>query len=71
MRIIKHGDIGDTYKSSCKNCGCLVELTASDVRFVADPRDGNAIVWKCPDCNEETWVSTNVVPQAFMRGVQK
>ena len=34
-----------------------------------DERDGDAVVWLCPTCTHENWVSLDVVGHAFSRAV--
>ena len=61
MRIISPGipPQAKLYTVTCRNCGCRFEFTHSDARYAVDPRDGDALVVRCPQqgCNKEEWVT--------------
>lgn len=59
MKIIRRGpkDSELTHRWTCRKCGSLIEAKRSEGRDIADDRDGDAIVFKCPVCEREHWVS--------------
>ena len=60
MRIIKRGKkiSGDPlYRTTCRQCESAIEFAQSEARFVADQRDGDALVIKCPACKAEIWTA--------------
>jgi hypothetical protein len=58
MRIIRKPEEPQEFESSCKECGTVVALSASDLCCVYDQRDGNAVVWTCPTCNRDNWINS-------------
>ena len=42
---------------SCKECKSRLRFKESEARYVADQRDGDALVIKCPVCKAENWIS--------------
>ena len=57
------------HKSTCSVCRTIVELEPRDCEYRIDDRDGDAVVWLCPTCTHENWVSLDVVGHAFSRAV--
>jgi len=66
MRVIKAPTTREL-KQSCRECKTQVALEPGDLKFVADPRDGNAVVWKCPTCSHENWIAVSRIPESFRR----
>ena len=62
MRIIKSGKNKPPkeHRTDCR-CGCSFLFTAADAKFVADSRDGDAYMVKCPECKEEHWVAAHLL----------
>lgn len=54
-------------RTKCQHCGTRVELNASDITFVSDWRDGDAITYRCPGCSETVWLSAANVPAHVLR----
>lgn len=56
MKIISEGFNKERrYTMRCRKCGTTAVGEASEGRFVHDPRDGDALVFNCPKCNNEMW----------------
>lgn len=50
-------------KFTCSHCETRVQVEASDFeRIVYDDRDGNAVVFTCPTCKREQWISIDLIP---------
>ena len=61
MKIIKSGKDKTSKEVQTKcNCGCVFQFAATEAKFVADPRDGNAYVVKCPECKSVNWVAASL-----------
>ncbi len=62
MRIIKSGKkkVPRSIAVACKECDCLFMLAKTEAKFVADPRDGDAYVVKCPECESDTWIDAKL-----------
>lgn len=56
MKVIKKGPDPKPYRWECWECKSLIEAEIGEGRFVADPRDGDCIVFMCPVCKREEWV---------------
>lgn len=63
MKIIKSGKAKQEkeHVSKCRNCSCKFSFTRKEARFVADQRDGNAYVVKCPECKWEIWINAEII----------
>ncbi len=59
MKVIKEGTKPEETprKATCRHCKSKLEFTRQDGRIVYDQRDGNALVVKCPVCDNELWVA--------------
>ncbi len=59
MKIISPGKIPEekSCEWTCKNCKAIIEAKVSEGRFVYDQRDGDAVVFICPQCEINNWVS--------------
>jgi len=67
MRIISVPKPNPEYKSTCGDCGTKVALLPTDTTFISDKRDGDAISWDCPTCNQVNWISVTILPKPFYR----
>lgn len=67
MKILSKPKKNAKYRDTCDGCSVRVELEKADTSYRSDPRDGDAVVWKCPECKRENWVSVNVLPEGFLR----
>ena len=58
MKILKEGDLPEQkqYQWDCRTCNSEILAIQSEGRIVYDQRDGNAVVFKCPVCNQENWI---------------
>lgn len=54
------------YECDCMGCSSKLEITASDLSFVADSRDGNAYTFVCPVCKRQNWINAKLVPQGIV-----
>ena len=60
MKIIKSGKDKTSKEVQTKcNCGCVFQFAASEAKFQADWRDGDAYIVKCPECKSENWVAAS------------
>lgn len=61
MKIIKSGKVKKPKEvtTTC-NCGCKFRFAASEAKFKADWRDGDAYVIKCPECKTENWIAASL-----------
>jgi len=50
-----------TRRVTC-SCKAVLEVEAKDFRIVADQRDGDAAVCKCPVCRSEIWINLSLIP---------
>lgn len=61
MKILRKGTIAGNklYIGECSYCGCKVEFRRSEAEYVADQRDGDCVVIKCPTqlCGQKIWVA--------------
>lgn len=59
MRITRMGRLPEDkeYSFVCAKCDTIAEAKKSEGRLVYDNRDGNALVFICPLCKCEVWVS--------------
>jgi len=59
LEIIKRGVSpgAKQYEGRCQPCGTTVRFLRDDARFVADQRDGDALIVKCPVCGEDIWTA--------------
>ena len=58
VEIIKRGEVAiETRQVTCRKCNSELRFKRSEMRYVHDHRDGDALVGKCPVCNTENWAS--------------
>lgn len=43
--------------AQCRHCKSLLSFRPSEAKPVPDSRDGDALVFKCPCCQKDVWVS--------------
>ena len=70
MKVIKQGPDTTkpfTYTATCADCKTELLVEEKDMRFAADERDGNAMVYKCMVCERENWVSSREFPRHVIR----
>ncbi len=48
-------------KVDCPHCGARMKYKKSEGREVTDNRDGDAVVFKCPECKEDIWLAASIV----------
>lgn len=67
MKVIKRSPRSGTKtkRFECDHCEAVLEVGGKDLVFRADERDGNAYVFKCPECGEENWVAAPLIPPAM------
>lgn len=62
MEIISNGLPKDIkYTMKCRKCKTISVGDYSEGRFVHDPRDGDALVFNCPNCGAEMWAMANPI----------
>lgn len=59
-----------TKEFTCR-CGAVLEVSASDLAYRSDPRDGDAVSFVCPECKREEWVAVSLIPQSIMKDVKR
>lgn len=60
MKIISQGKPPEIkYTFTCRKCKTVAIADRNEGRYVEDQRDGDAIVFKCPVCDNECWVNYN------------
>ena len=54
MKIIKQGQVPAerVFRQECNHCGTIFEYAQSEGKFSYDPKEGSAIVIKCPVCTK-------------------
>jgi predicted nucleic acid-binding Zn-ribbon protein len=59
MKVLVSGKNGKpkTRTELC-SCGCMFVFEASEAKYVNDPRDGDAYVVQCPECDASLYVDT-------------
>jgi len=62
MKILRRPDPTEWRRTHTHTCLTEVELELSDLRFSSDQRDGDAVTYRCPGCNEDVWLNASVVP---------
>lgn len=57
MQIISKGRLPTDvkYTMKCRKCETVTMFEYSEGRIVDDHRDGDAIVFECPTCQNEMW----------------
>jgi len=66
MKVIKSPKAGKkTKRFKCSGCRATLEVGGKDLKFQADPRDGNAYSFTCPECKQDTWIAADLIPQAM------
>ena len=62
MEVIKPGRKPENkqHEWTCKNCKAVVRAKMGEGRYQSDQRDGDAIVYKCPECKTENWVAVSL-----------
>jgi transcription elongation factor Elf1 len=64
MRILETPDVkGWRQELGCSNCGTRVEVEASDLHKVSDPRDGDYATCRCPTCNHSLTLTAALIPK--------
>mgnify|MGYP001174058389 CR=1 FL=1 len=62
MKILKLPNTNWAFETGCR-CGTRVELELSDFKkYEPDQRDGDAVVWQCPTCKYDNWLSVSLIP---------
>ena len=58
MKVLKHGKLPEKKKCewTCKNCLARVEAMKKEGEMLYDQRDGNAVIFVCPECKVENYV---------------
>ena len=61
MKIVRRGRIpgDDPAEWECKKCHSLISSRMFEGKYTPDSRDGDCVVFKCPVCSEENWVSAS------------
>jgi len=54
------------HEYDCVGCSSKLEITAGDLSFVADSRDGNAYTFDCPVCKRQNWIAASLVPRGIV-----
>jgi uncharacterized protein with PIN domain len=54
-----------TKTTKCSGCRSELEVSAEDVTFVSDQRDGDAFKYQCPVCKTVTWLDASGCPKAW------
>ena len=62
MKILRLGKIFRKKTNiECVDCKTLVEVTADDLEFVSDQRDGNFYWFTCPVCSKRRAIAEALV----------
>lgn len=62
VEVLKKGHAAnERVDFTCTDCAAQLRAHKSEGRFEADPRDGNAYVFRCPECEHDNWIAESVV----------
>lgn len=53
---------------TCRNCNSVMRYQHGEGRFVADARDGDAMVYDCPVCRKAIWTVAYLHDRAGGKG---
>jgi hypothetical protein len=56
MKVLRPGRGRTKVQWACTGCDALIESTQDEGRGVSDQRDGDAVVFICPECGKENWI---------------
>lgn len=62
VRVLKSPKVPRPYRFVCVGCNAKLEAQPGEGRFVAGDRDGDAIVFTCPECRRQNWVAASILP---------
>lgn len=62
MKLIQKGqafkDRSTLWK--CNSCNSIYEAQMFEGRYFTDQRDGDCVIFTCPNCRTENWVSVDL-----------
>lgn len=68
MKVVRRGNTGPFWighRVTCESCNAKIELEkGDDVKFVADPRDGDYYEFECPECKGNITMDTTLFRQS-------
>lgn len=70
VRVVSAAPGPKTKEFTCR-CRAVLEVSAADLTYRHDSRDGDAVSFVCPECKREEWVSVDLIPQSIMKDVPK
>jgi hypothetical protein len=70
MRVLRQPHQAVEFESDCDECETRVALTADDLRYEPDQRDGDAVRWLCPTCHHYQWIAADLVPREIVDKVE-
>jgi len=58
MKVIKSGKLPEekSCQWTCKKCRAVIEAMKKEGKIFHDQRDGNAVIFNCPECHTENYV---------------
>lgn len=59
--VLKRKKVKNTVEFECRGCEATLRANKSEGKRVGDQRDGDAYVFKCPDCGRDTWIDAQLV----------
>lgn len=62
MEVIKPGKKPEDRQCewSCSNCNAVIRSRQGEGEYKSDQREGDAIVYKCPECQVKNWVAVSL-----------
>ncbi len=70
MRVVSRTPGPTTKEFTCR-CGAVLEVSAPDLTYRHDSRDGDAVTFACPECRREEWVDVTLIPESIMKDVRR
>lgn len=62
VEVLKKGHaLNPKVDVQCTNCAAQLRYDKSEGRRVSDQRDGDAYVFKCPECHHDNWIDASLV----------
>lgn len=65
------GTPGPKSKKFVCRCKATLEVTAADLTYRHDSRDGDAVSFVCPECKHDNWVDVSLMPRSILKDVRR